>query len=309
MDAEAAAEHVAHPVACMRTRSPRCGPARERSRRAGGRSRRCASRSASTSRWSANGPGSRTKCRPSWPGTWCLDALHGPVRDQRAPLAGDQALPPDERRTVLSLLRQQDFAGEELRLVDAELARFALDDANTRRQMTLPGVDIAVAVAIVATVGGLSRFEPPDQLVSYVGLHPSTRQSGGLPATHGRISKQSPAWARALLVEAAHAASHTPGPLYGFFERVRARRGWQIATVAVARKPLVICWHMIHDQCDCAFSRSSLVAKKTRALELRAGAHPASRTTARVGRHVQPQNRPRPRTGARRASRDGLPTT
>ncbi len=124
----------------------------------------------------------------------------------------DQALPADERRTVGSLLRQLDFAGEELRLVDAELALFALNDANTRRLMTIPGVDMAVAVAIVATVGDFSRFESPDKLVSYVGLNPTTRQSGGLPATHGRISKQGRAWVRGMLVEAAHAASHTPGP-------------------------------------------------------------------------------------------------
>jgi transposase len=186
----------------------------------------------------------------------------------------DQALPADERRTVRSLLRQLDFAGEELKLVDAELARFALEDVNTRRLMTIPGVDMAVAVAIVATVGDFSRFASPDKLVSYVGLNPSVRQSGGLPATHGRISKQGRAWARGMLVEAAHSASRAPGPLHAFFERVKARRGWQIATVAVARKLLVICWHMVHDQRDYAFSRPSLVAKKTRALELRAGAPP-----------------------------------
>jgi transposase len=198
---------------------------------------------------------------------------------------GDQELPGDERRTVHSLLCQLDFAGEELKLVDAELARFALHDVNARRLMTIPGVDMAVAVAIVATVGDFSRFESPDKLVSYVGLNPSVRQSGGLPATHGRISKQGRAWAPGMLVEAAHAASHTPGPLHAFFERVKTRRGWQIATVAVARKLLVICWHMIHDQRDYAFSRPSLLAKKTRALELRAGApahrgHPAGTAAA-----------------------------
>jgi transposase len=91
-------------------------------------------------------------------------------------------------------------------------------------------------------------------------LNPSVRHSGGLPATHGRISKQGRAWARGMLVEAAHAASHAPGPLHGFFERVKARRGWQIATVAVARKLLLICWHMIQDQRDYAFSGLSEIA-------------------------------------------------
>ena len=188
----------------------------------------------------------------------------------------DQPLAADERRMVASLLRQLDFIGEELRLVDAELAHVALDDPNVGRLMTIPGVDMAVAVAIQATVGDFSRFSSPAKLVSYVGLDPKVRQSGGLAATHGRISKQGRAWARGMLVEAAFSASRAPGPLRGFYERVKARRGWQIATVAVARKLLVICWHLIHDQTDYAFARPSLVAKKTWALELRAG-HPVRR--------------------------------
>jgi len=68
-------------------------------------------------------------------------------------------------------------------------------------------------------------------------------------ATHGRISKQGRAWARRMLVEATHAVSHTPGTAPRVLRvRVKTRRGWQIATVAVARKLLVICWHMFHDQ-------------------------------------------------------------
>lgn len=191
----------------------------------------------------------------------------------------EQPLPDDERRMIASLLRQLDFTGEELRLVDAELAQVALDEPEVRRLMTIPGVDMAVAMAIRATVGDFSRFSSPAKLVSYIGLDPKVRQSGGLPATHGRISKQGRAWARGMLVEAAFSASRAPGPLRGFYERVKARRGWQIATVATARKLLVICWHLIHDDRDYAFARPSLIAKKTRALELRAG-----RPTRRGGR-------------------------
>jgi transposase len=183
----------------------------------------------------------------------------------------EQPLPGDERRMVASLLRQLDFAAEELRLVDSELAQVAIDEPDVRRLMTIPGVDMAVAMAIRATVGDFSRFASPAKLVSYVGLDPKVRQSGGLPATHGRISKQGRAWARGMLVEAAFAAARAPGPLRGFYERIKARRGWQIATVATARKLLVICWHLIHDEVDYAFARPSLIAKKTRALELRAG--------------------------------------
>ena len=60
------------------------------------------------------------------------------------------------------------------------------------------------------------------------------------------------------------------------YERVRARRGMQIAVVATARKLAVLCWHLIVNEEDYAFQRPSLTEKKLRALELRAG-HPSRR--------------------------------
>lgn len=187
-----------------------------------------------------------------------------------------QPLPDDEAVTVAALLRQLDFQGEELRLLDAALAEEALRRPDVLRLMTIPGVDMAVAVSLVATVGDFSRFASPNKLVSYFGLNPKVRQSGGLPAVHGHISKQGRAYARGMLVEAAWVASKAPGPLRAYYERIKARRGFQIAVVATARKLAVLCWHLIRTDTDYAFARPSLTAKKQRALELRAG-HPARR--------------------------------
>jgi transposase len=183
----------------------------------------------------------------------------------------EQALPDDERRAAEALLRQLDFHAQELGLIDAELARVALGCEDTRRLMTIPGVDVTVAMSITAAVGDFSRFSSPNKLVRYVGLNPRVKQSGGQPASHGRITKQGRAHARGMLVEAAWVAVKTPGPLRAFFERVRARRGMQIAVVATARKLAVLCWHMIARGEDYAFARPSLTAKKLRALELKAG--------------------------------------
>jgi hypothetical protein len=137
--------------------------------------------------------------------------------------------------------------------------------------MTIPGLDATVALSIVAAVGDFERFRSPEKLVSYLGLNPRVRQSGGQPASHGRITKQGRAHARGMLVEAAWAASKTPGPLRAFHERVRARRGMQIAVVATARKLAVLCWHLVIKGEDYAFARPSLTAQKLRRLELRAG--------------------------------------
>jgi transposase len=128
-----------------------------------------------------------------------------------------------------------------------------------------------VALSIVAAAGDFRRFGRPEQLVSYLGLNPRVRQSGRQPASHGRITKQGRAHARGMLVEAAFTAARTPGPLRAFFERVRARRGTQIAIVATARKLTCLCWTMIERGEDYAFARPSLTDKKLRALELRAG--------------------------------------
>jgi transposase len=193
-----------------------------------------------------------------------------------------QHLPPDEYFAVQALMRQLDFHGQELRIIDAALGRVALDRPEVRRLMTIPGVDATVALSLVAAVGDFRRFRSPEQLVSYLGLNPRVKQSGGKPAAHGRITKNGRSHARGMLAEAAFSAAKTPGPLRAFYQRVRARRGTQIAIIATARKLACLCWTMIERGEDYAFARPSLHDKKIRALELRAGmpAHRGRKGTA-----------------------------
>ncbi len=103
-------------------------------------------------------------------------------------------------------------------------------------------------------------------------MDPKVRQSGRGAARHGRISKQGAAQVRQMLAEAAFVAVSTAGPMRAFYDRVRVRRGHQIAIVAVARKLAVLFWHLLTREQDYAFQRPSLTRKKLRGLELRAGA-------------------------------------
>jgi transposase len=100
-----------------------------------------------------------------------------------------QQLPADEAAAVTALLRQLDFHGTELALVDRELAIEALTDPVVARLMTIPGVDAIAGISIVAAVGDFTRFDDPDKLVAYLGLNPRVRQSGNSAPVHGRISK------------------------------------------------------------------------------------------------------------------------
>jgi transposase len=181
-------------------------------------------------------------------------------------------LPPDERETIDGCLRQVDFLDHEIGLIERALAEQALSSEEIRRLMTVPGVSLISAATFVAAVGEVTRFATAKKLVSYVGLDPQVRQSGETPARHGRISKQGSPEARHMLCEAAWVAIRTPGPLRAFYERVRARRGAQIALVATARKLGVLFWHMLTRAEDYAFERPSLTRRKLRALELKVGA-------------------------------------
>jgi transposase len=143
-------------------------------------------------------------------------------------------LPADESETVECCLREVDFLDSEVGLIERELSAQGLSSPEIRRLMTVPGVSLVSAASFMAAVGDIERFSSPKRLVSYLGLDPRVRQSGEAPARHGHISKQGSAEARHMLCEAAWVLIRTPGPLRAFYERVRARRGAQIALVATA---------------------------------------------------------------------------
>lgn len=181
-------------------------------------------------------------------------------------------LPSDEREAVNACLRHVDFLTTEIAAIDRAIAIDASRSPDVRRLMSVPGVSIITATTFTAAVGDIHRFRTPGKLVSYLGLDPTVRQSGNQAAHHGHISKTGPSAVRHTLTEAALLAARAPGPMRAFYERVRARHGHQIATVAVARKLAVLFWHLLTDGHDYAFGQPSLTHKKIRQMELAAGA-------------------------------------
>ena len=195
-------------------------------------------------------------------------------------MAGPSAFAGRRARSRRATRSELDRLAEDLAVLDREIAQVAIDDPAVRRLITITGVNLTVATGIVAAIGDIRRFKSPQKLVSYFGLNPRVRQSGLGAAHHGRISKIGRSHARAMLVEAAWAAAKAPGPLRAFFVRVRARRGHQIAAVAVARKLTVLCWHLLTRGEDYLWARPALVANNTRAMELQAG-HPQQKGSRR----------------------------
>jgi hypothetical protein len=110
--------------------------------------------------------------------------------------------------------------------------------------MTLPGVDVATAEAMLAAWGDLKRFPDGDHAASYLGLTPSTKQSAE-HCYHGPITKRGNSHARWMLVEAAQHLDTHPGPLGHFFRRLLKKKTRNVAVVAAARKLAVIGWQML----------------------------------------------------------------
>ena len=181
-------------------------------------------------------------------------------------------LPVEERETVDGCLRQIEFLDQEIAELERVIALDALARGDVKRLMSVPGVNVITATTFLAAIGKANRFPSQRKLVGYLGLDPRVRQSGSVPATHGRISRQGSAPARHALVEASWSAVRQPGPLRAFYERLRARRGHQVAIVAAARKLACLFWCLLTREEDYAFAQPSLTKKKLRRLELTAGA-------------------------------------
>jgi transposase len=148
------------------------------------------------------------------------------------------------RASIDSDLRLLESIEVEIAHQDQELATAAYDEPHVKLLMTLPGVSLTVAQTLWAVLGEVERFRDADHAASYLGLVPSTHQSGK-HCYHGPITKQGHRQARALLVQAAHHVRTHPGPLGAFFRRVTNRRGYNVAVVATARKLVVVAWHML----------------------------------------------------------------
>jgi transposase len=191
-------------------------------------------------------------------------------------------LPVEERESVDSSLRQIEFLDREIGEVDRLIALDALDSPEIKRLMSVPGVNLICAATFLAAIGQIERFKDPRKLVGYLGLDPKVRQSGPGPGTSGHISKQGSASARWVLVEACWSAVRQPGPIRAFYERVRSRRGHQIAIVAAARKLACLFWCLLTRGEDYAYAQPSLTRKKLRRLELTAGAPRYTRQAAGV---------------------------
>ena len=179
-------------------------------------------------------------------------------------------LDPVGRRSLDRMLVQLQLIQQQIDSTQAPLAKLAYADPQARLLMTLPGVGFATALALRAALGDLSRFPSPDHAAAYLGLVPSTYQSGD-KTYHGRITKRGNSHARWMLIDAAQSVDAHPGPLGHFFRKLAKKKGRNVAVVATARKLVTIAWHMLKDNQPYRYAIPRSTETKLSRLRLLAG--------------------------------------
>lgn len=185
-------------------------------------------------------------------------------------LAWLAALPIDQagREALRRQLQLLAFTEELIAEVTDKLAACAWQNPQIKLLMTIPGIDFTVAQILLSALGDIARFEEADKAAAYLGLVPSTYQSGD-NRYHGRITKQGRGHARWMLVEAAQHIDRHPGPLGVFFRRIAKKKSRNVAVVATARKLVTIAWHMLKNNEPYRYAVSSTVEAKFARLRIR----------------------------------------
>ena len=203
-------------------------------------------------------------CRATWMSTRTarLNALRGlcrefglciPVGATRVIPAVRTQLTADGPLPMLLHPALETLCAEILRLeaailaTERQLAALAEQMPDVIRLQTIPGIGLLTASAVVARIGDAARFPDGRHFASALGLT-AKESSSGLQRRLGGISKRGDVYLRQLLINGArsvlcHAKRHRESrSATGLGARTQARRGHNVAAVALANKLARIVW-------------------------------------------------------------------
>lgn len=130
-----------------------------------------------------------------------------------------------------------DTLGSQITELDGRIKVQAGEHPGASLLQTIPGIGPYRSLLLTGEIMPISRFPSPDHLVSYAGLAPRTRSSGG-KTRYGSTPQAANRWIRGALVSAipSHMQSTPESSLGTYYERQKDRIGWQKARVATARR-------------------------------------------------------------------------
>jgi transposase len=173
-------------------------------------------------------------------------------------------LPASERLRVLQDLTLLQTVERLIITVNGELTQLSTQDPWKDLApflMQLPGFAVVTSMTLLAAIGDITRFPSAKKLVGYSGLGASVHASGQTHHT-GPITKQGRRELRTALVEAAWSAVDHHPYWHAEFERLVPSLGKGKAIVAIARKLLVVVWHVLTHQVADRHADRPMVTRK-----------------------------------------------
>jgi transposase len=174
---------------------------------------------------------------------WLRRELAEPVIACRSPLG------PGGQTALASLLRQLEFLEEEEKRLDQRIGALATSpryEARLREVIKLCGVGVLTAMVFLTEVGDLSRFANRRQIAAYLGLAPSSNESGLRDDRKGHITHQGSPRVRKVLCQATWSRVRYEEEERAIYQRIKAKnpKKNKIAVVASMRRLAVRMWHL-----------------------------------------------------------------
>jgi len=152
-----------------------------------------------------------------------------------------------ERLRIRQDFENLDHLGRQIAEVEREIQRLSTSEHwadVVPYAMQLSGLGLITTMTILGAIGDISRFSTPKKLVGYAGLGARVHDSG-LTHRKGHITKAGRKEMRWALVEAAWAAVRYDPYWKAQFQALKRRMHPNQAIVAIARKLLVVLWHLL----------------------------------------------------------------
>ncbi len=137
--------------------------------------------------------------------------------------------------------------------LEQSLKAVCAQNEDCKRLLTIPGIGLMTATALIAAIGDISVFKNGRELSAWLGRVPRQHSTGGKPTLLG-ISKRGDSYLRTLLihggravVRCAHKHQDKRSQWVGVVE---GRRGKNITAVAVANKNARIAWALLSKKED-----------------------------------------------------------
>ena len=149
------------------------------------------------------------------------------------------------RLVLASHLRELEFMQQEAestRKAIHQLSEAPRYKAPAERLSRIRGVGLLTAMSFLTEMGDVHRFQNRRQVASYIGLVPTTNESGQADNRKGHITRMGSAGIRKTLNQASWVFLRLNPAWRGWYERVAHRRGTKRAIVGVMRRLGILLW-------------------------------------------------------------------